>query len=116
MKSYSLLSCALTSDSTPRIELRRTDPANGRLAVAVSGVLDEPEQKLLFLLVYLKTYPLQVVMAELFALSQPRVNYWLRRLLPVLREALNDLNVLPERDAQAFARTESARSGTATYH
>src|SRR5436309_15680053 len=38
------------------------------------GVLNQPGQKLLFLLVYLKTYPLQAVMAELFGLSQPRVN------------------------------------------
>src|SRR5437868_2928272 len=48
------------------------------------GALHEPQQKLLFLLVYLKTYPLQVVMAELFDLSQPQVNYWLNRLMPVL--------------------------------
>src|SRR5262249_56142097 len=66
-----------------------------------TGVLDQPGQKLLFLLVYLKTYPLQVVMAELFGLSQPRVNQWLRRLLPVLRDALDDLGVRPERDASA---------------
>jgi DDE superfamily endonuclease/Helix-turn-helix of DDE superfamily endonuclease len=69
-----------------------------------NGALHAPEQKLLFLLVYLKTYPLQVVMAELFGLSQPRVNYWLHRLLPVLHTALDDLGVLPERDPQAFAR------------
>jgi len=70
--------------------------------------LHPPEQKLLFLLVYLKTYPLQVVMAELFGLSQPRVNYWLRRLLPVLHEALDELGVLPERDPPAFARTPTS--------
>jgi DDE superfamily endonuclease/Helix-turn-helix of DDE superfamily endonuclease len=69
------------------------------------AVLAGPEQKLLFLLVYLKTYPLQVVLAELFGLSLSRVNSWLQRLLPVLREALDDLGVLPERDPQAFART-----------
>jgi hypothetical protein len=67
--------------------------------------LHEPEQKLLFLLVYLKTYPLQVVMAELFHLSQPRVNYWLRRLLPVLRDALDECGVRPERQPQVFAGT-----------
>ena len=33
-----------------------------------------PQQKLLFLLVYLRTYPLQVIMAELFGLSQAAVN------------------------------------------
>ena len=68
--------------------------------------MHEPEQKLLFLLVYLKTYPLQVLMAELFGLSQPRVNYWLGRLLPVLRDALDGLGVLPPREARAFAGTE----------
>src|SRR5437762_3350048 len=61
------------------------------------GVLYLPEQKLLFLLVYLKTYPLQVVMGELFDLSQQGVNYWLHRLLPVLQSALDDLGVLPVR-------------------
>jgi hypothetical protein len=64
----------------------------------------------LVLLVYLKTYPLQVIMAELFGLSQPRVNYWLRRLLPILRDALDELGVLPERDPQAFAQTAPARA------
>ncbi len=46
---------------------------------------------------YLKTYPLQALMGELFGLSQPRVNYWIHRLLPVLREALDEVGVLPER-------------------
>ena len=61
------------------------------------------------LLVYLKTYPLQGVMAELFGLSQPRVNYWLHRLLPVLRDALDALGVLPQRDPRAFARAAPPR-------
>ncbi len=91
------------ADRTSANRPRQRAVGGGRI-----GVLHEPEQKLLFLLVYLKTYPLQVVMAELFGLSQPRVNYWLGRLLPVLRDALDDLGVLPERDAQAFARTESS--------
>jgi len=59
--------------------------------------------------VYLKTYPLQAVMAQLFDLSQPRVNRWLRRLLPVLRDALDDLGALPQRDGAAFARAEAPR-------
>jgi len=73
--------------------------------------LHPPEQKLLFLLVYLKTYPLQVVMAELFGLSQPRVNYWIHRLLPVLQDALADLGVLPERDPRHFAQGQAAAEG-----
>src|SRR5947207_7615640 len=90
------------ADRTQAGRPRKRFPGGGR-----TGALHEPEQKLLFLLVYLKTYPLQVVMAELFGLSQSRVNYWLGRWLPVLRDALDDLGVLPERDAQAFSRTES---------
>src|SRR5438046_2643970 len=67
---------------------RQRRPGGGR-----HGVLHPPEQKLLFLLVYLKTYPLQVVMGELFGLSQQGVDYWLHRLLPALRLALDDLGV-----------------------
>jgi len=58
----------------------------------------------LFILVYLKTYPLQAVMGELFDLSQPQVNYWIHRLLPALQQALDDLGVCPERDGSHFAQ------------
>src|SRR4051794_26791857 len=37
-------------------------------------MLLEPEQKLLFILVHQKTYPLQVLLGEVFELSQSRVN------------------------------------------
>src|SRR5438270_5884288 len=70
------------------------------------GALYPPEQKLLFILVYLKTYPLQALMAELFGLSQPGENYWLHRLLPILHSALDDLDVLPERDPRHFAASQ----------
>ena len=72
------------------------------------GMLHAPEQKLLFLLVYLKTYPLQTLLGELFELSQSRVNYWIHRLLPILREALDELGVLPERDPSRFAQGQAA--------
>src|SRR5260370_21481093 len=72
------------------------------------GRLEQPEDKLLFLLVYLKTYPLQAVMGELFDLSQPQVNYWIHRLLPVLRSALDDLGVLPERNPRHLAQDPCA--------
>src|SRR6266702_6045804 len=91
------------ADRTTAGHARQRSVGGGRI-----GVLHEPEQKLLFLLVYLKTYPLQAVMAELFDLSQPRVNYWIHRLLPVLRLALDDLGVLPERDATHFAQAQGA--------
>jgi hypothetical protein len=70
------------------------------------GILHPPEQKLLFILVYLKTYPLQAVLGELFELSQAGANYWIHRLLPVLRAALDDLGVLPERQPDHFAPSQ----------
>src|SRR5262249_60534915 len=86
----------------------------GRLGQRRAGggrpwALHEPAQKLLFLLVYLKTYPLQLVLAELFGLSQPQVHHWLKRLLPILREALDDLGALPQREGPAFAGARPSR-------
>jgi DDE superfamily endonuclease/Helix-turn-helix of DDE superfamily endonuclease len=78
---------------------RQRFPGGGR-----KGLLHRPEEKLLFMLIYLKAYPLQALMGELFGLSQPRVNYWIHRLLPILREALDEVGVLPERNPSHFAR------------
>src|ERR1700679_762344 len=71
------------------------------------GLLHRPEDKLLLILVYLKTYPVQAVMGELFDLSQPQVNYWIHRLLPVLQEALDDLGDCPGRNARHFAESQT---------
>ena len=68
--------------------------------------LDSQEQKLLFVLVYQKTYPLQVLLGETFEMSQARANHWLHRLLPVLHQALKDLGVMPERNPRQFAAHE----------
>jgi len=63
----------------------------------------------LFLLVYLKTYPLQVVLGELFDLSQPA-----GELLdsisccPAVQAALDRLGVRPERDPRHFAQAQPA--------
>jgi hypothetical protein len=62
---------------------RKRQPGGGR-----KGPLALPEQKLRFILVYQKTDPLQVVLGELFGFSQAAANAWIRRLLPILREAL----------------------------
>jgi Helix-turn-helix of DDE superfamily endonuclease/DDE superfamily endonuclease len=72
------------------------------------GLLHRPEDKLLFILVYLKAYPLPAVLGELFDLSQPQANHWIHRLLPALRAALDDLGARPERDPRHFARGQAA--------
>jgi hypothetical protein len=72
--------------------------------------LDRMEDKLLFILVYQKTYPLQVIQGELFGMSQSRANDWIHRLLPVLQSALDRLGVTPERDGQRLAEQEYSGS------
>jgi DDE superfamily endonuclease/Helix-turn-helix of DDE superfamily endonuclease len=96
---------ALPSARTATGQPRQRWPGAGR-----HGALATLADKLLFVLVYLKTYPLQVVLGKLFGLSITRANYWLHRLLPLLRGALDNLGVLPERDgSQLPAQTaESA--------
>lgn len=73
------------------------------------GYLANIEEKLLFALVYQKTYPLQSVMGELFGMGQSQANKWIHELLPILKQALDDLGYAPERDPQAFAKQEQGR-------
>ncbi len=77
------------------------------------GSLEGIEQKLLFALVYQKGYPLQAIQGELFGISQGRANEWIHRLLPILKQALEDLGVLPERDPKKFKAKEKDRKDSA---
>jgi hypothetical protein len=77
-----------------------------RLGGGRRGQLPTMEQKLLFILVYVKTYPLQVVMGAMFEMGQAAANHWIHRLLPVLQAALDALGIMPERDPEEFARHE----------
>jgi hypothetical protein len=94
---------AYPPDRTWQGHARQRWPGGGR-----HGALPGLEDKLLFVLVYVKTYPLQVVLGELFGISTAQANYWLQRLLPVLRLALDQLGVLPARDGPHLAWTVAA--------
>jgi len=58
-------------------------------------------QRLFFILFYLKTYPLQQVIAVLFGMSLSQTNTWIHRLSEVLKEALGRGSYLPERNPAA---------------
>jgi hypothetical protein len=90
---------AYPPDRTAAGQPRQGWPGSGRPSVLSGGA-----DKLLFLLVYLKAYPLQAVLGKLFGISTSQANHWLHRLLPVLRSALDDLGVLPERDGGRLGR------------
>lgn len=56
------------------------------------------EDKLLFILIYFRLYPTQVVQGYLFELSQAQANEWVHRLSPLLNQALGYKQCLPERE------------------
>lgn len=66
--------------------------------------LPTPEDRLLFILAYLKTNPLQVVHGLLFGLPQGKTNQWLHVLLPILRDALRTLGDAPARSIEELRK------------
>jgi hypothetical protein len=66
--------------------------------------LPTPEDRLFFVLTYLKTYSLQVVHGRLFGMGQSKANQWSRVLLPVLLAALRTLGDAPARALTALAQ------------
>src|SRR5712691_4540237 len=66
--------------------------------------LPTPEDRLLFILVYLKTYALQVVHGRLFGMVQGKANQWIHALLPALLAALRALGDAPARTLTALAQ------------
>ena len=66
--------------------------------------LPTPEDRLFFLLTYLKTYALQVVHGRLFGMLQGKANQWIHVLLPVLLAALRTLGDAPTRSLAALAQ------------
>ena len=77
------------------------------------GALASIEQKLLFVLVYQKSYPVQSIMGELFGISQSQANAWIHTLLPILKQALDNLGYEPERDPKKFKKSEQGQKDAA---
>src|SRR6266436_158878 len=83
-------------DGKPRTARRFTVYQNCPLAT--------PEDRLFFLLVYLKTYALQVVQGRLFGMGQSKANQWIHVFLPALLAALRTLGDAPARSLTALAQ------------
>jgi len=66
--------------------------------------LPTPEERLFFILTYLKTYALQVVHGRLFGMGQSKANQWIHVLLPVLLAALRTLGAAPARSLTALTQ------------
>jgi hypothetical protein len=75
-----------------------------QFAVYKNCPLPTSEDRLFFLLTYLKTYSLQVVQGRLFGMGQSKANQWIHVLLPVLLAALRTLGDAPTRSLAALAQ------------
>jgi hypothetical protein len=69
-----------------------------------NSVLATAEDRLLFVLSYIKLNPLQEAHGASFGMRQPKVCVWLHHLLAVLEEALRAEDVLPARTNEALQR------------
>jgi len=83
-------------DGKPRIARRFT--------VYKNCPLPTPADRLFFILVYLKTYALQVVQGRLLGMGQSKANQWIHVLLPALLAALRALGDAPARSLTALAQ------------
>jgi Helix-turn-helix of DDE superfamily endonuclease len=73
-----------------------------------NSTLPTMEDKLLFILVYLKQAPTQEVQGSLFGMRQSKANMWIHLLHPVLTRALAQNGALPRRDILIELADESA--------
>src|ERR671924_319041 len=84
-----------------------------RFSVYQNCPLPTPEDRLFFLLTYLKTYTLQVVQGRLFGMRQSKANQWIHILLPALLAALRTLGDAPSRSLTALAQRPGVAEATA---
>src|SRR6266478_588062 len=75
-----------------------------RFTVYKTCPLPTPEDRLVFILMYVKTYALQIVQGRLFGMVQGKANQWIHVLLPALLAALRTLGDAPARSLTALAQ------------
>jgi hypothetical protein len=85
-----------------------------QFAVYKDCPLPTPEDRLFFILVYLKTYALQVVQGRMFGMGQSKANQWVHVLLPALLAALRTLGDAPTRSLTALAQRLDVSEAAAT--
>jgi hypothetical protein len=88
-------------DGKPRGKRKHSDYHNCPLPLI--------QDKLFFILNYLKTNNLQTVQGAFFGLSQPKANVWIHCLQPILNQSLAALGELPARQMEevCFDETEA---------
>ncbi len=93
-----------TLDNKPRKKRRYKPYNNSRFTCH--------EDMLLFILIYLRDAPKQVLFGQLFGMSQPLANKWIHFLLPILNKALAKLEALPSRETEPASMSDTNESDT----
>jgi len=78
-------------------EAHRENPRQRQAGGGRPATLDSRADQLVFILVYFRFYPVQVLQGFLFGMGQPQANEWIHRLSPVLASALGAKQQLPAR-------------------
>jgi hypothetical protein len=99
------------SHSYPADQTMEGQPRQRGRGGGSKGKLTKLEDKLLFILVYEKTYPLQTMLGVQFDLTQGQTNIWIHRLMRVLQRALQSMGYTPEREGTGVAKSELAQEG-----
>jgi hypothetical protein len=107
VEEFQLLLPVFEEEFRERMKKFRLDgkPRVGREYQTYSNCpLPTPEDRLLFILVSLKTNNLQVVQGELFGMPQNKANQWIHTLLPVLLSTMRNLGDAPARSLEELAK------------
>jgi DDE superfamily endonuclease/Helix-turn-helix of DDE superfamily endonuclease len=80
------------------------------------AVLRTYEDKLFFILFYLRHYPTQEVLGFLFGISQGQANQWIHRLTPIVKKALGEEKERPVRRPQDSEDRRKDYSGKKKRH
>jgi hypothetical protein len=107
VKEFEQLVPVFEKNYQERMKYLRLDgkPRTGREYQTYSNCpLPTPEDRLLFILVYLKTNNLQIVQGELFGMPQNKANQWIHTLLPVLQTTMRGLGDTPARSLEELAQ------------
>jgi hypothetical protein len=80
-------------------DAQRENPRQRRRGGGRRSALATMEDKLVFILVYFRLYPIQELQGLLFGLGQPQANEWIHRLASILNTALGYEKQLPARKA-----------------
>jgi len=112
LRSFYLLSELPIKGFTLMVKRKQERNVSAKQVVVAKGRWIR-SNRIVVCLAYQKDYPLQELLGEVFGLSQGRANEWIHRLLPILKQALDDLGVLPERDPNELAQHEQDRADAA---